>query len=71
MASVDLKVTGMTCEHCSGRVESAVKSVMGVFGVFVDLSAGLVDVDFDENNTGAQAFVDAITEAGYKAEISV
>ncbi len=71
MANSNLKVTGMTCEHCSGRVESAVKAVVGVFGVFVDLSGGLVDIDFDENKTGSQAFVGAITEAGYKAEISV
>lgn len=70
MASVNLKVTGMTCDHCRGRVESAVKAVAGVYGVYVDLAEGFAEVDFDDGKTSQNALVEAVTFAGYQAEVS-
>jgi len=70
MASVHLNVSGMTCDHCRGRVESAVKAVVGVYGVYVDLAEGSAEVDFDDGKTNQDALAEAITSAGYQAEIS-
>lgn len=70
MASARLNVSGMTCDHCRGRVESAVKAVVGVYGVYVDLADGAVEVDFDDGKTNLGAFVEAIQSAGYEAAIS-
>ena len=64
------KVTGMTCDHCRGRVEGAIKGVVGVYGVYVDLAEGFAEVDFDDSKTKQDAIVDAIQSAGYGAEIS-
>ena len=70
MASIRLNVSGMTCDHCRGRVESAVKAVAGVYGVYVDLSEGAAEVDFDDGKTNPEALAEAITTAGYPAKIA-
>ena len=71
MASVQLNVKGMTCDHCRGRVEKALKAVDGVYGVYVDLTEGSAEVDFDDGKAGGDTFVEAIKAAGYDAAISV
>lgn len=70
MASIRLNVSGMTCDHCRGRVESAVKAVAGVYGVYVDLSEGSAEVDFDDGKTNPETLAEAITTAGYPAKIA-
>ena len=70
MANVNLKVTGMTCDHCRGRVENAIKAVAGVYGTYVDLPEGFADIDFDESKISTEALVEAIKSAGYAAEMS-
>lgn len=60
----------MTCDHCRGRVDAAVKAVSGVYGVYVDLDGGLAEIDFDESKTGPVTLVEAVRSAGYGAEIS-
>lgn len=70
MASIRLNVSGMTCAHCRGRVEGAVKAVAGVYGVYVDLSEGSAEVDFDGGKTNPEALAEVITTAGYPAKIA-
>jgi copper chaperone len=70
MASVSLNVSGMTCDHCRGRVESAIKAVAGVYGVYVDLADGSAEVDFDDGKTNWDALVEAVKSAGYQAELA-
>ena len=40
-----LKVEGMTCDHCKGKVETALKEVVGTYAVMVDLEDGVAEVD--------------------------
>ena len=70
MASVHLNVSGMTCDHCRGRVENALKAVAGIYSVYVDLAEGSAEVDFDDDKTNQNALVEAVQSAGYEAEIS-
>jgi copper ion binding protein len=44
-------VTGMTCGHCTGKVEKFVGKLEGVTAVTTDLASGKVVVtgDFDSN----------------------
>ena len=70
MVSVRLSVSGMTCDHCRRRVESALKGKAGVYGVYVDLAEGSAEVDFDDGKTSQDELVEAVTSAGYTAEIS-
>ena len=70
MAKAILRVSGMTCDHCRGRVESAAKGANGVFAVYVDLAEGIAEIDFDAAKTDPEALAEAITSAGYSAEVS-
>ena len=59
-----LKVDGMTCGHCSTRVEQAALKVAGVNKASVDLEAGTLAV---QGGRPSQV-VAAVREAGYSAE---
>jgi copper chaperone len=63
MQTVTLKVEGMSCGHCVNSVEGAVKN-LGASGK-VDLSAGSVEVKFDDSKVTLAAIKDAIEEQGY------
>lgn len=58
-----LAVKGMTCGHCSGRVENAACSVDGVTDAEVDLDAGTIKVQGGRPHE----VVEAIGMAGYEA----
>jgi copper chaperone len=60
----------MTCDHCRGRVDTALKTVSGVYGVYVDLEGGFAEVDFDDSKTHSDALIDAVKSVGYEAELS-
>ena len=70
MARLNLNVSGMTCDPCRGRVESALNAVSGVYGVYVDLDQGLAEVDFDDGKTSSDTLVDAVKSAGYEASLA-
>lgn len=69
MEHVTLNATGMSCQHCVQKVTTAVVTLPGVAGVKVDLEAGTVSVDTLEP-VDPKVIADAITEAGYPAEIA-
>ena len=60
-----LKVNGMSCSHCSGRVQKALQAVSGVTKAEVDLQSGTATVEgeFDVN-----AAVAAVENAGYECK---
>ncbi|MCH5155903.1 MAG: cadmium-translocating P-type ATPase [Clostridiales bacterium] len=60
-----LKVDGMSCAHCAGRVQKALLSVNGVTGAEVDLASGTATVqgEFD-----VAAAVAAVQNAGYECK---
>ncbi len=65
MTQIELKVTGMTCNHCKAAVEKAVSGVKGVSKVVVDLAKGKASISYDANQAGLDAFKAAIEAAGY------
>lgn len=60
----ELKVEGMTCGHCAGRVTRAIASVDPAAKVEVDLAAKVVRV---QSGASPQETAEAVTEAGYPA----
>ncbi|UCD25582.1 MAG: heavy-metal-associated domain-containing protein [Gemmatimonadota bacterium] len=70
MASVRLNVSGMTCNHCKGKVEQALNGISGVYGVFVELSDGTAEVDYDDSKVTTESLAMAVTEAGYEARVA-
>ena len=61
-----LNVTGMTCAACSARVEKVTKAVPGVANAEVNLLAGTMVVDA-ENQQAIEAVIQAVKDSGYGA----
>ena len=59
-----MKIEGMMCAHCSGRVEKALNALEGVTAT-VDLAAGPASITLSAP-VEDQVLVDAVTEAGYQ-----
>ncbi len=64
MATENLKIEGMSCQHCVARVKKAVDAVEGV--VSSEVSIGSAKVEYDESRAGREEIVKAIEGAGYK-----
>ena len=62
------KVTGMTCAACSARVEKVTKAVPGVEGAEVNLLAGTMAVEA-ENDQVTECIIRAVENAGYQASV--
>ncbi len=65
MKEVELKVQGMTCEHCVRTVKNAVSSLEGISKVDVYLDTGLVRVEMDKD-VPLEDIKKAIEEWGYR-----
>lgn len=65
MASVELKVEGMTCGGCVKSIQNALTSHAGVSKAVADLESKMVSVDFDPAVIERQALVQAIEDAGF------
>lgn len=63
--TIELKVDGMTCDHCVRAVTEAISGVDGVTGANVDLDAGAATVS--GASVDIAAVVAAIVEEGYEA----
>jgi Cu+-exporting ATPase len=64
--TVDLKISGMTCASCVGRVERALRAVPGVVEASVNLATERASVRTLGDIT--PALIRAIEETGYEAE---
>lgn len=62
---VELKIEGMSCEHCTARVEKALGSVVGVTSVEVVLEPGSATVAGE--NVSLDDLVEAIDRVGFTA----
>lgn len=60
-----IKVEGMSCAHCSGRVEFFLKSIPGVTKAVVDLKTTTVEINLDRE-VNLAVLIAAVNEAGYK-----
>jgi len=60
-----LLIEGMSCGHCAGQVEKALKALPGVGGVEVDLAAKCAVVSFT-GDLADGVLKEAVTEAGYE-----
>src|SRR2546422_1558993 len=70
MATLKLRVTGMTCGHCQAKVEQALRGMAGVFTAVVDLPDGEAEVDFDDDATTVDQLIHAVERAGDGAKLA-
>ncbi len=66
MKIVQLDIEGMTCQHCSGRVQKALESVPGAREAQVDHEAGKGSVQV-EDGVEVAPLLTAVEDAGYRA----
>ena len=66
---IKFNVTGMTCAACSARVEKVTKAVPGVQRAEVNLLAGTMVLEA-ENEAVATSVIHAVQNAGYNAYVS-
>lgn len=65
METIVLKVQGMSCGGCVSSIKSVLQPIDGVASVEVSLEKGQVTLSYDATKTRAQAFKQAIEDAGY------
>lgn len=65
---VRLKIGGMTCASCSGRVEKALRKRPGVASAQVNLATELATVALVPGVTSVAELVEAVERAGYEAQ---
>ena len=69
MASLRLKITGMSCAHCQMSVEKALATVPGVFSAVVDLRNASAELDYDDDTATIEELTAAVAKAGYAAAV--
>ncbi|OBS09712.1 CopZ family metallochaperone [Acidihalobacter prosperus] len=66
MSTINLKITGMTCEHCVRAAIKALEGVPGVEKAEVTLTPGGAVV---HGKADPQQLIAAVREEGYNAEM--
>lgn len=66
--TIELNVTGMTCDHCVHAVTTALQDLPGVAKAVVSLDDKLAKVDV-EGEADVAAMIAAIEEEGYEAAL--
>ncbi|KKK71355.1 hypothetical protein LCGC14_2914760, partial [marine sediment metagenome] len=64
MAETTLKIEGMSCMHCVGRVKQAIAALSGVQEAKVEV--GTAQVSFDDSAVSVEAIAEAVVKSGYK-----
>lgn len=65
MATVTLKVEGMSCNHCKSAVEGALEKLPGVEKAEVDLEAKTAEVTYEEGKVTLDQMKEAVEDQGY------
>lgn len=65
--TIELDVTGMTCDHCVRSVTNALKDVPGVSDAVVSLEDNKATVTADEVDVAK--LIEAVEEEGYEAAV--
>lgn len=65
-----LKVDGMHCGACVGRVQRALEGADGVRSAEVSLDAGEAVVQHDEGSADRERLVELVEKAGYGARVT-
>ena len=62
---LSFKVEGMTCGGCVASVKRVLEALPGVAASTVTLDPARASVDYDPSRVNAEAFYDAVRNAGY------
>ena len=63
MKKEEIRILGMSCNHCVAAVKKELSAIDGVTSA--DVAIGTAVVSYDESKTGPEALRAAVREAGY------
>lgn len=66
MQQIQLKIAGMSCNHCKMAVEKELKGLDGVDSAVVNLAEGIAQISYDPAIVSTADMQKAIEEAGYQ-----
>ena len=69
MQKIDIKIEGMTCASCVGRVEKKLKSNEYISEVSVNLATEKGQVQYNESKVKSEDIISLVKDAGYDAYI--
>jgi copper chaperone CopZ len=67
MAKTTLKIEGMMCEGCVGKVKTSLEALDGVSSVDVNLKKGTATVE--QSGVSDEALIGAVVDAGFRASV--
>jgi len=65
----NLSLFGMHCSSCANIIERSLKKIPGVSSANVNFAAEKANVIYDESKVKTQDLIEAVSKAGYKAEL--
>jgi copper chaperone CopZ len=65
MATINLKVEGITCGGCEKSIQKALLAHDGVSSASASHEAGMVDINYDDAQIQPEALKQAIEDAGF------
>jgi len=68
MDRTSLQIDGMSCGHCVGNVEKALKTLDGIDSSSVTI--GAADVSYDASRVTPADIARTVTDAGYAATVA-
>lgn len=68
MKEIKLKIEGMHCTGCSGRLEKVLNNTDGIQEAKVSFENKVAEIRFDENATSEKEIKEVIEDAGFKGE---
>lgn len=69
-ATVEIKISGMSCNHCVQHIEKALKQTRGVKMARVDLNEEKATIEYDPSAVNEAELLQAIKDSGYEGILS-
>jgi copper chaperone CopZ len=69
MTRIELNIDGMSCDHCTARVQKALEAVDGVTAVMVRLEPGGATIEGEALDP--ETLVAIVEETGYEARPAI
>lgn len=67
--TIQLQISGMTCQHCADAVQRALLSHDGVFSAAINMREARATVSYDTELTDPQDLIKAVQGEGYDAKV--
>lgn len=68
MTKTTIKISGMSCNHCVNKIETALNNQQGVENAKVNLKKGIAKVKYDETIQTIDHLAAVVQDVGYEAE---